>query len=94
MNEDQKFTFDDLAERISKMDPEKRKQQVYASIDDNDKFSRLMELCYTEEDIYVHMDDEEIAAPLNELMEINGDKDPAHYILATPAGTPFIADDY
>lgn len=96
MQEQEKpFTWDDLAEAISKLPADERKKIVQIQIEDQTHFLRVVGLEVMQEDIYVNKDDSEDCATLEELKELHDDQFvESDYELSTPKGTPFLWDGF
>ena len=88
-----KFTWNDLQERISKMDEKQRESQVCVSIEDDSYFRDVKDIDFISDDIYVHIEDTDEMGTLKDLKCVEGDDfDIENYKLITPKGTPFLWD--
>ena len=90
-----KFTWDDLAKAISKLTPQQRKNKVFMSIDDENRFRHVESLETIPEDVYVNKDDDEDSGSLQDLKDAwQEDFKKSDYRLSTKKGTPFLWDGY
>lgn len=90
-----KFTWNDLLDKINKMSEEQRERQVWVSIEDEDYGRNIKDIQFIEEDIYVHIEENEEIGTLEDLKTVVGDDfDIENYKLLTPKGTPFLWDGF
>jgi hypothetical protein len=88
------FTWNDLAEAISKLPEEQRTKKVFLAIDDESTFRKIDGLEIIPEDVYINKEDNDDGGPLEELKELYGeDFKEEDYRLSTPKGTPFLWTD-
>lgn len=93
INTMEKFTWDDLADAISKLPAEQRTKQVHMSIEDESKFRSVAGIETIQEDVYVNKNDDEDCGDLETLKDAHGnDFDQDDYSLITPKGYPFLWD--
>lgn len=92
------FTWDDLAEAISKLSPEQRSKQVFMSIEDEGAFKDVAGMQTVQHDVYAHKDDYEDCGSLEELKELaeahGACFNPNNYDLVATKGTPFLWDGF
>lgn len=89
-----KFTWNDLLDQINSMDAEQRERQVCVSISD-DGFYSIKDVQFIEEDVYLHIEDNDEIDTLNNLKTINGDDFSIDdYKLTTPKGRPSLWDRF
>lgn len=86
------ITWKDLQEKLSNLSEEQLMMSVYVSIDDEDVFTKVEDLHFIGEDIYIHIESCEMCGTLAQLKESDEDFDMSNYILATKKGTPFLWD--
>jgi len=89
------FTWDDLAEAISKLSPKQRKNKVFMSIDDESIFRHVEGVETVLQDVYVNKDNDEDCGSLEDLKDAWGDDfNKSDYRLSTKKGTPFLWDGF
>jgi hypothetical protein len=87
------YTFADLKRDVNQLTEGQLSKPVYVSREEESL--EISELAITEYDCWVHKDDYEDSGTLEELKDIHGeDFDEANYFLATPKGSPFLAEDF
>ncbi len=85
------FTFKDLKEAISKMTDEQLLKPAYLAKDD-ERWEKVTELCFIDEDIYVDKINDEDCGTLEDLQYAHGsDFVLEEYRLMTKKGTPYLA---